>query len=64
MAQKKVTHLQLEDRVGRIARMRAAQLGATLTAYVAGLIEQDARQSGIDQVVASQTTTKKEVGRG
>ncbi len=51
MHKKKVTHLQLEDRVGRIARMRAAQLGTTLTEYVAGLITADADASGIAAVV-------------
>lgn len=43
----KVTHLNLDDDVRRLAAMRAAQQGMSLTDYISTLISRDAEQAGL-----------------
>ena len=44
---KPVTHLTLTTRQRRLAGLRAAQLGQSLSAYFDDLVERDARASGL-----------------
>jgi hypothetical protein len=44
---KPVTHLSLSERHRRLAGLRSAQLGLSLTAYFSALVAQDAEQSGL-----------------
>jgi len=43
----KVTHVNLDDHDRRLAKMRAAQQGRSLTSYITGLIRRDAEQAGL-----------------
>lgn len=42
-----VTHLTLDERRRRVIAMRSGQLGLTLTAYIAILIDKDAQEAGL-----------------
>ena len=51
MSKPATTHLLLPDRVRRMAGMAAARQGKSLSEYVAGLIEADAKETGIDALI-------------
>lgn len=44
---RKVLHIQAEDRVRRLAAIRASEQGVTVSEYVATLVEADAVASGL-----------------
>ena len=58
-----ITHLSLDERHRRVLAMRSAQLGLTLTAYISGLIDDDADAAGL-LAFLSNPTGGKAVPRG
>lgn len=51
----KTTHLGLNDEERALARMRASQLGLTVTRYVAQLIQRDADEAGLSGYLNANT---------
>lgn len=54
MTEKNTTNLRLPDHVRRMAGMAAAKAAKSLSEYVADLIIQDAKQSGIAALVETE----------
>ena len=53
-----MTYLALPDKVRRMAGMAAARKGASVSAYVAGLVEADCDKSGIADLLADDGEVK------
>ena len=51
MSKPSTTHLTLPDRTRRMAAMEAARMGVSLSEYIAILVHQDARLSGVAALV-------------
>ena len=64
MAQRNLTHLSLPTAERTLARMRAAQLGMTVTAYVAQLVRKDAQAAGLLDLVANGPDSKEASSHG
>lgn len=60
----KTTHLALEDRERALSRMRASELGISLTEYITRLIRQDADTAGLSRYLDGEAFLgRKEVAR-
>jgi hypothetical protein len=60
----RITHLSLTSEQRRAAGIRAAQLGLSLTAYVAELIAADAERAGVAALAKLAAPSGEEVARG
>lgn len=54
MKKPKITHLYLDERTRRLARMAAAQRGLSLSRYVTRLVEADAEETGVAELAIEQ----------
>lgn len=50
-----ITHIQLSESERRLANMRAAMLGVTLSQYVGQLVRTDAERTGLAGLVERKT---------
>lgn len=52
---KKVLHVQLDERIRKLAAIRASEKNVTLSDHVAALIQQDAEATGLRRYLERET---------
>ena len=60
MSKKNILHIDLPDREKRLAKMRSAQLGRSLSGYFTELVRDDAATSGIDKLFTTKPASRKQ----